>query len=147
MIVMVAKLNKPIFSLVNGGVRNVGAYVLSMAAVALTDQYSTLRFDEVSKGFIPVAGGSHRLSRLPVNVGYFLALTGKRLTSDEMARLGFITGTAKEGVKSKHMRSIISKSNLFFRDKVRYNTFDKRENEFDEWTKILKKQKDFKTEA
>lgn len=82
MIVMVAKLNKPVFSLVTGGVRNVGAYVLSMAAVALTDHTSTLRFDEVSKGFIPVAGGSHRLSRLPVNVGYFLALTGKRLTSD-----------------------------------------------------------------
>lgn len=99
-----------------------------MAAVALTDHTSTLRFDEVSKGFIPVAGGSHRLSRLPVNVGYFLALTGKRLTSDEMARLGFITGTAKEGVSSKQMRSVISKSNLFFRDKVRYNTFDKRDN-------------------
>lgn len=98
---MVAKLNKPVFSLVSGGVRNVGAYVLSMATVALTDHTSTLRVDEVSKGFIPVAGGSHRLSRLPVNVGYFLALTGKRLTSNEMARLGFITGAAKEGVSSK----------------------------------------------
>ncbi len=79
---MVAKLNKPIFSLTTGGVRNVGAYVLSMATVALTDHSSTLRIDEVSKGFIPVAGGSHRLSRLPANVGYYLALTGKRLTSD-----------------------------------------------------------------
>lgn len=45
-----------------------------------------------------------------------------------MARLGFITGTAKEGANSKHMRSVITKSNLFFRDKVRYNTFDKRDN-------------------
>ncbi len=42
---MVAKLNKPIFSLTTGGVRNVGAYVLSMATVALTDHTSTLRID------------------------------------------------------------------------------------------------------
>lgn len=101
MTVMFAKLNKPTFSLVTGGVRNVGAYVLSMATIALTDHTATLRIDEVSKGFIPVAGGAHRLSRLPVNLGYYLALTGKRLSSDSMARLGFITGIAKEGVTSK----------------------------------------------
>ena len=79
---MIAKLNKPIFSFAKGGVRNVGAYVLSMASVALTDYSSSLRIDEVSKGFIPVAGGSHRLSRLPLNVGFYLALTGKRLSSN-----------------------------------------------------------------
>ena len=62
MTVMVAKLNKPMFALVKGGVRNVGAYVLNMAAVAMTDHSSTMRIDEVSKGFIPVAGGSHTLS-------------------------------------------------------------------------------------
>lgn len=95
MTVMVAKLNKPMFAFASGGVRNVGAYVLSMAAVALTDYSASLRIDEVSKGFIPVAGGSHKLSRLPVNVGYFLALTGKRLTSDEMSRLGFINAVVK----------------------------------------------------
>lgn len=95
MTVMVAKLNKPIFALVKGGVRNVGAYVLSMASVALTDHSATLRIDEASKGFVPVAGGSHRLSRLPLNVGYYLALTGKRLDSTEMSRLGLITAIAK----------------------------------------------------
>jgi enoyl-CoA hydratase/carnithine racemase len=45
MTVMVAKLNKPIFSFVQGGVRNVGAYVLSMASVALTDHSASLRID------------------------------------------------------------------------------------------------------
>lgn len=95
MTVMVAKLNKPMFSLVQGGVRNVGAYVLAMASVSLTDYSSSLRIDEVSKGFIPVAGGSHKLSRLPMKIGYYLALTGKRLNSNEMSRLGFITAVAK----------------------------------------------------
>ena len=42
---MVAKLNKPVFSFIKGGVRNVGAYVLSMASVALTDNSSSLRID------------------------------------------------------------------------------------------------------
>ncbi len=45
MTVMVAKLNKPMFSFVQGGVRNVGAYVLSMASVALTDYTASLRID------------------------------------------------------------------------------------------------------
>jgi len=45
MIAMVAKLNKPMFSFATGGVRNVGSYVLSMAAVALTDYSATLRID------------------------------------------------------------------------------------------------------
>jgi hypothetical protein len=45
MTALVAKLNKPIFSYATGGVRNVGAYVLSMAAVALTDQSASLRID------------------------------------------------------------------------------------------------------
>jgi hypothetical protein len=45
MIALLAKLNKPIFSCTTGGVRNVGAYVLSMASVILTDNSSTLRID------------------------------------------------------------------------------------------------------
>jgi hypothetical protein len=55
-----------------------------------------------------------------------LALTGKRLNSNEMSRLGLITAIAKEGVTSKEMRSHISKSNLFFRDRVRTTIYDKR---------------------
>lgn len=49
----------------------------------------------MSKGFIPVAGGSHTLSRLPLKVGFYLALTGRRLDANEMSRLGFITAVAK----------------------------------------------------
>lgn len=81
MTTLFAKFNKPTFSCVSGGVRNVGAYVLSMSTVALTDYSSSLRIDQVSKGFIPVAGGSHRLSRLPAKIGHYLALTGRKLDS------------------------------------------------------------------
>ncbi len=63
-----------------------------------------------------------------------------------MSRLGFITAVAKQGVSSKEMRSKISKSNLFFRDHIKYNTFDKRDTEWIEWDKILRKQKEMKDE-
>lgn len=79
---MIAKLNKPIFSYITGGVRNVGAYVLSMSSVALTDNLTSLRIDQVTKGFIPIAGGSHRLSRIPAKIGFYLALTGKKLSAN-----------------------------------------------------------------
>jgi hypothetical protein len=54
-----------------------------------------------------------------------LALTGKRLDANEMSRLGFITAVSKEGVSSKSMREKISKSNLFFRNRIRVRSFDK----------------------
>lgn len=81
MAALFAKFNKPTFSCVTGGVRNVGAYILSMTTVALTDYSASLRIDQVSKGFVPVAGGSHRLSRLPTKVGHYLALTGRKIDS------------------------------------------------------------------
>jgi len=36
---------------------------------------SYLKIDEVSRGMVPVMGGSHRLARLPLHLGYYLALT------------------------------------------------------------------------
>lgn len=45
MTALFAQLNKPIFSCAQGGVRNVGAYVLSMSTIALTDHSASLRID------------------------------------------------------------------------------------------------------
>lgn len=44
------------------------------------------------------------------------------------------------------MRSHITKSNLFFRDRVRVTTFDKIPEEFEEWNKILVKKRNLKHE-
>jgi hypothetical protein len=51
-------------------------------------------------------------------------LTGKKLNADEMSRLGYIKGFVKEGVSNKELRYQISRSNLYFRDPIRYNGFD-----------------------
>jgi hypothetical protein len=41
-----------------------------------------------------------------------------------MSRLGYIKGFVKEGVTNKEMRYQISRSNLYFRDPLKYNNFD-----------------------
>lgn len=79
-----------------------------MSAFVLNDSMNstktTMRIDEVSKGFIPVAGGSHRLSRLPAHIGLYLAMTGRKLNANQMSRLGFIQGASRQGVTSKMIR-------------------------------------------
>lgn len=74
--IMLARFNKPIFAKVNGSVRGIAAYVLTMFSTPIGTENSDLRIDETARGFIPIFGGTHRLSRLPCNVGLYLALTG-----------------------------------------------------------------------
>jgi enoyl-CoA hydratase len=76
---MIAQFNKPIFAKVHGSVRGIGAYLLTMFSTAIGTEKSSLRLDETSKGFIPIFGGSHKLSRLPCHLGIYLALTGDKL--------------------------------------------------------------------
>lgn len=80
--IQLAQLNKPVFAQVSGGVRGIGAYLLSMITVPIGYSDAYLKIDECSRGFVPILGGSHRLSRLPMSLGYYLALTGDRLSSD-----------------------------------------------------------------
>jgi enoyl-CoA hydratase/carnithine racemase len=56
--------------------------LLSMISTPLATETSSLRLDETAKGFVPIFGGSWRLSRLPCNIGLYLALTGDSLDSD-----------------------------------------------------------------
>lgn len=43
-------------------------------------------------------GGTHRIARLPLHLGYYLALTGDELNYEEMSQLGFLKGTIFDGV-------------------------------------------------
>lgn len=74
--ILVAKFNKPTFAQVAGGVKGAGAYLLSMLTMPFTYPSSFLKLDETSRGLVPVMGGSHRLARMPLRLGYYLALTG-----------------------------------------------------------------------
>lgn len=74
-----AKFNKPLFAQISGGAKGAGAYLLSMIEMPLGYTTSFLKLDECSRGMVPLMGGSHRLARLPLHLGYYLALTGDEL--------------------------------------------------------------------
>lgn len=71
-----ANFNKPTFAQVAGGVKGAGAYLLSMINMPFGYRHAFMKLDEVSRGMIPLMGGSHRLARMPLHLGYYLALVG-----------------------------------------------------------------------
>ena len=81
---MVAKLNKPMLVLAPGHAFNSGATLLASSGLPATTLSSKMRFNEVCFGFVPHAGGAYILSRLPNEVGTFLALTGLPLVGGDV---------------------------------------------------------------
>ena len=77
-----ANFNKPTFAQVAGGVKGAGAYLLSMINMPLGYSNTYLKLDEVSRGLVPLLGGSHRLANMPLNLGFFLALVGEEFNAE-----------------------------------------------------------------
>ena len=121
--VLLAKFNKPILAKVNGGVRGTATYVLSMLSTPLGTGKATLTFDDTAKGFIPLLGGSHKLSHLPAQIGLYLALTGETLDVDEMIRLNFLRGRISDGPFNNEIRQHLSDANLFMQRPYDENSF------------------------
>lgn len=82
--IMISKINKPIFGHAKGETRGAAAYILRTLSNVCANTKSTLRIDDIEKGWIPTCGGSYHLSRLTGDVGVYLALTGHELDADEM---------------------------------------------------------------
>ena len=74
--ILFSKFNKPLFGQISGGAKGAGAYLLSMMTMPFGYPNAFLKCDECSRGFIPLMGGTHRLSRLPLHLGFYLALVG-----------------------------------------------------------------------
>lgn len=62
---------------------------------------SNMRLDETERGFVPIFGGSHRLSRIPFQLGLYFAMTGEYMDVDRMSRLGFIKGMTDLNIPNK----------------------------------------------
>lgn len=67
---------------------NSGAALLAATGNPNTTLNSKLAFNEVSFGFVPHGGSSYYLSRLPGEIGTFLALTGLPITGVDAKELG-----------------------------------------------------------
>ena len=83
--VRVSKYSKPLMTLGNGSMHSIGGAVISSSIIPFVYDTTTLSFPEASQyGFIPLGGISYYLSRLPNEIGTFLALTGFPLTGNDM---------------------------------------------------------------
>lgn len=69
---------------------NSGAALLSTTAFPVMTLDSKISFNEASFGFIPHGGSTYFLSRLPGELGTYLALTGNPLSGAEAAELGLV---------------------------------------------------------
>lgn len=66
--------------------------------LAYTNTY--MKIDDTMRGLTPLMGGTHRLSRLPLHLGFYLALTGDEFNFEEMSQIGYIKGTICNDVRN-----------------------------------------------
>jgi len=83
-----AKLNKPVVAVASGHVYNSGAAWLQSTGFPITTPSARVAFNDVQFGFVPHGGSTFYLSRLPGELGTFLAVTGLPLTGIDAAILG-----------------------------------------------------------
>jgi enoyl-CoA hydratase len=69
-------MNKPIIGCAPGHSFNSGASWLSAIGLPTVTNTSKIAFNDVAFGFVPHGGSSFYLSRMPGELGTFLALTG-----------------------------------------------------------------------
>ena len=78
-----AKINKPIMTVAPGHSYNSGAGLLAASGIPSVCDNTTISFNECTFGFVPHAGSSFYTSRLPGDLGTFLALTGIPLSGKD----------------------------------------------------------------
>ena len=84
---MIGAYPKPYVALLHGITMGGGAGVSVHGDYRLADPALVFAMPETAIGFIPDVGASHFLSRLPDEVGMYLALTGARIGVGDMGQL------------------------------------------------------------
>lgn len=80
------KMNKPILCVAPGNSYNSGAGLFSACGLPTIMNSTNMAFNEVQFGFVPHAGSTYYLSRLPNNFGTFLSLTGFNFSGKDAVR-------------------------------------------------------------
>ncbi len=82
---------KPIIAAVNGYCLAGGLEIALACDIRIASDTATFGFTEVSRGIIPGAGGTQRLSRLiPLGKSLEMILTGDRIDAQEAYRIGLV---------------------------------------------------------
>ena len=86
--IQTSKLNKPLIGVAPGHSFNSGATFLQATGRPTVTLDTKISFNEATFGFVPHAGSSYYLSRLPGEIGTFLALTGFPITGIDAKEFG-----------------------------------------------------------
>ncbi|KAL4497195.1 hypothetical protein ABPG72_019515 [Tetrahymena utriculariae] len=86
--ILIGKYNKPLLININGFITGSAASIFTRAPFALGSKNTKWRLNETSLGYIPDAGASYYLSRLNMELGTFLALTGWQIDGYDLSRSG-----------------------------------------------------------
>lgn len=84
-----ATLNKPVVSICDGRALGAGAALHAASGLPYATDNSMISFRDVFTGMTPNGGASFYLSRLPGEVGAYLALTGHELQGGDIIDAGF----------------------------------------------------------
>ena len=85
--VVLSSINKPTISQLKGQLSNIASTLFTSLPFVTAEKTTTIRFNESSKGITLTAGTSYFLSRMPYEIGVYLALTGKTLTQADIYSL------------------------------------------------------------
>lgn len=76
---LIANIRIPYVALINGAMAGAGAVLSLHGTFRVVTEMTIFAMPETRLGYFPGAGGAYFLSRLPGQLGMFLALTGERL--------------------------------------------------------------------
>ncbi|HEX4159165.1 MAG TPA: enoyl-CoA hydratase/isomerase family protein [Rhizomicrobium sp.] len=96
---------KPYIALLHGIVMGGGVGVSIHGSHRIVDANTTFAMPETGIGMFPDVGGSYFLPRLPGEIGMYLALTGARLKTPDLA----YSGIATHSVSSVHWEMLIDR--------------------------------------
>lgn len=101
---------KPIICLGNGIVMGGGMGLLMGSSHRVVTEHSRLSMPEISIGLYPDVGGTWFLSKLRYNLGYFLALTGAPLRTNDALVSGLVNHTLQWSQKQSLIEALRQQS-------------------------------------
>ena len=112
---LIKKYKKPIISFVNGICMGGGVGIAMHSSIVVVSENVKFAMPETTIGLFPDVGSVNFLSKLKNNIGIYVALTGKRLVSGDLIKLGLanycisrnnFNSLEKRLINIKNMRSI-----------------------------------------
>lgn len=87
---------KPYIALLNGITMGGGVGISLHGSYCIASDKLSFAMPETGIGFFPDVGGTYFLPRISSHIGYYLGLTGAKITSDDCVQLGLVNQKVSE---------------------------------------------------